>query len=346
MADAIPPTKLTQINRHVHTDNSGIEIIRSFHCIPYRAHPYVQKMLQGSVKQNGEWKRSDPMADPYIPNCFCTSTRVEFADADAMATATSMGYDPGQGNLQEALEDQQEELADGVAGAIIHAHYRPLVTATPAGHDDQFDWMDVKITPGFREFPWPGGYIVTAEGLFGITATVGVDPAVVGKPVFVPVSDVSIRRILVGDPSRETISACAGCINEAAFPNHAAKDGLGTAAGDPLFPAGTLRYLGADIQYMLDTEGSRWYEVKHNFQWVHAWTEYLFDSGGNQSTGWVTWNHMLLWPRVGSQAGWYEVSKEAVPPAGFIQSPIPWLHLSGGKLHLTTDFLPLFKLNP
>ncbi len=329
------PTKLTQTNRQVHTDNSGMEIIRSFHCMPYSAHPEVQKILQGTVNDDGT--RVPPAHDSYVENAYCTETRVDFADSDAMATAKDIGYNPGNPDILDALQDQKEELAKGVAGAIIHAHYRPLMTAWQADDADaenhRFDWLDVRIVPRLKTLAWPGGLYVTAEGLID-TQRVDV-PEEVANPIAISISDVSIRRTLVADPIWDTAATLVNGVNQEFFPNQAHK----AADGVPRFQPATLKFVGRNVRYMLDSQGKRWYEITNNFEWIQAFDKIVVDSNGAEREGWVTWQHILIHPRIGSKIGWYEVRKEGVG-VGNIQ----WFgqQVNAGPFHNEVNFLPLF----
>lgn len=337
MAD-FTPTWLTQINRHEHTDNDGIEIIRSFHCVPYMAYPAVQKVLQGYVTEaGGIFTRHPPAHDPYKPICYCTSTRVEFASPDAMASAQSLKFNPAAGKIKEPLEDQREELAQSAAGAIIHAHYRPLLTAWDLTKDDpkhhRFDWMEPRITTGMKTLAWPGGYKVTAKGLIGTQAVDVPDES--ATPVPVTISDVSIRRIFVGDPNFAATSTYHNVVNAETFP----PKGHPAAGGIPQFEPRTLKYVGDSLEYQIDSEGNRWYTQTHNFQWVRTFADILVDEKGIEDKGFITWNHILCHPRVGSKIGWYAASKEGVDVFN-----IQWfgVQVDGGRLHNEGYFLALF----
>jgi len=340
-----------QINRTVHTSDSGIEIVRTFYLDPYEDHPAVLKELQGSVTSEGEgkaktWTRHPPAQDPWIKTCYCNEARVMFPESDVFATATKLAD-------QDAL-DTKETFPPGVAGCHIEAHYRPLISAFDAEHEgadesktEIWDWLDPTITPGVRQIPWPDGLFVGTQVPFFGRVPDSV-PQEVGTPIEVPVSNVSIRRILVGQPPWDAMKLAANALNKDVWPtpNSPMSEGL------PRFEPKTLRFGKVIVQNMIDSKGTRWYELTYNFDWIHHYSDDVFDTDGNGAPGWVTWNHVFMRPWWVAQTGvgWYEVFRGIALRPFNVRMPvdIPGLdgQLFGGSLHNAVDFDTLFKLDP
>ena len=159
---------LRQYGRSHHTSQSGIEIVRNFHVKPFAAYPRVMRALHGFVERdNGVWKRTPPARDSYVDNCYCAESIVKFAHPDAMASSPSLISEEGEQNaIIDQLQNQIETPQSGTAGAVIEAHYRPLITAwkpstPPAPGEDQpteiWDWMDPVFLPSQMQLPWPSG---------------------------------------------------------------------------------------------------------------------------------------------------------------------------------------------
>jgi len=347
------PTKIEQMNRTVHTSQSGIEIVRTFYVEPYDSHPAVLKELQGGVDvtRNADgkatsWERTAPARDTYIRNCYCTECVVNFADPDAMASSLGLQDDPALGTLLEKLEGQPEKTALGTAGAIITAHYRPLITAWKSSDpdnpdDDVWDWIDPQFVPGSRQIAWPDGLYITN----GIDVDSVPDDA--GEALRIPISDFSIKRMFVGSIPWGTIDRMAGTVNAVDFPGPG-----GAAAGLPNFAPRTLKFMGADTPTMIDSEGERWYEITYRFRWISYYTDRLTDVLGVDSEGPVTWNHVftntsfLGWPT--GRTGWYEiyVGRQFVKHGFVIPGfGIGQLQLSAGRLHIESNFMELFRVN-
>ena len=341
-----------QIGRTHDASNSGIEIIRTFNVDEYKFFQSVQRELQGRVFKDGdEWKRVPPLRDPYVRNCYCNRVRIDFADPDA--TCSMPGLDTGGAtNIKDQLEKQEETLQSGAAGAIIKAHYRPLITAwvpDVTGDEDPdadeptdvWDWMDPLFVPGFRQVPWPGGlYIKVKRPLGTVIETV---PSDVSQPIGVSVTDFSIKRILVGEVPWDTIQASANAVNAKLWP----AEGTPPANFLPQFKPRTLKFVGAESVPMVDAEGAQWFEITYQFKWLHTWTDRLFDKDGTQSTGWITWNHILHKPML-LTTGWRDVflgSQFSIIAAN-LPIVIPGLFPFAGRLHNEVDFTPLFELNP
>jgi len=338
-------SKLEQLDRIVHTTPSGIDIERLFYAEPYADHVDTIKAMQGTVEDDGDgWSRTPPAADPYIENCYCNETRTTFTDPRVNTTAESI--EVGGGDLIDKLQRKVEPV-QGSAGCFITAHYRPLITAWESGSapGEKWDWLDPKITPGVRQVPWPDGlYVRHSSGLSDAV------PAEAASPLGVPISDVSIRRTLVGEVPWETVEACANAVNINTFPNPGSVD----AGMIPACLPRTLKFINAEVLNQMDTDGQRWFDIQLNFQWISLWTDLLGDGQGNLKPGWVTWNHIFITPALvfnlfEGRTGWYEVylgrqktvDGVVIP---FIQN-IPGLEPSAGRLHNEVNFDPLFELN-
>jgi len=345
------PVHIGLIGRTCHTSNSGIEILRKFHIQPYESHPDFIKTLQGYI--DGNRKRQTPCRDPYIPVCYCTECEINFSHADA--TSSTQSIDGIDGTLKEKLEGgkvdapkQKETTEGGTAGAIVTAHYRPLITAWKSKDenkpdDDVFDWLDPIMIPGTRQIPWPSGLHTNATRPI-LWDKISV-PDDIASPLSVGVDDVFVRRILLPRLPRHTIQQCEGCVNFDTFPaaNHpAGSDG----SPFPRCRPRTLRFIGAESSNMMDTAGNRWFEVKYHFQRVSHWTNRLIDADGKIGEGWVTWNHVFMRP-LGALLGWYPVWQNAQRQPtvmGALVDMLPGLQLTAGRLMNEADFSLLFEL--
>ena len=355
-----------QIDRTQHTTSSGMEIVRTFHIRPYNSHPDLTKALQGFVEPQGNrWRRTPPTMDPYIKVNFCNEALVKFAHPDAMTTSENVQEFVGEdGTTKEKLEGVPETTETGAAGAIVQAHFRPLITAYREsasitdddgndGETSRWDWLDPTIVPGVRQVPWPEGLHVTAfgpalgnplGGAIGLRNAPRSVPDSVSSPIAVPVHNVSIRRILVGKVPWDRINKSVGATNDALWP----AAGHPAAGQLPRFRPNTLKMLSANTKNMIDSEGNRWYEITYNFQWISFVTDALFDENGSKDAGHVTWDHILIKPNLGAEVGWYRVYRDNRFQLGPLVMPafIPALIVRGGLLHNQTDFTDLFKLNP
>lgn len=324
---------LEQTGRTVGTSHTGIEIIRKFYVEPYDAHAEVIKSLRGYIKDG---KRVAPCHDPYITNCFCTDARVEDIDPDAWCSANSID----EGKLEAVLQKKKSPKA----GATIVATYRPMITAWKNDDDDErFDWLDPLVQPGIRQVPWPQGLFAAVDSaLFGddITAV----PKEVASPLGVTVSDITIRRILVPEIKWEVLQQCANCVNIVNFPGPGYR-------GLPDCQPRTLRFDGANVENMIDTEGQRWYQLNYHFKWIDHWSNRLHDGKGKKTSGWVTWNHVFMrpWWFHGAGTGWYEVYQgedKEVRGVTIPNFPKFGLQLTGGRLYNEANFADLFKVDP
>ena len=329
---------IIQIDRTVHTSSTGIEIIRTFHVEPYARHTEFIDSLQGKVEDG---KRVLPARDTWITNCFCNECEVNFADRRVMASSPSLS---GEDTIMKGLVIK-EDTADGAAGAIVKAHYRPLVTAWESTEieradgkvpDQAFDWMDPTFTPGMREIPWPTGLFIRVDRPPPFMhANV---PAEVGSSFSVPIENITLRRILVDKIPEKEINACMGAVNEKEFPPNPAR-----APGFPKCRPRTLRFLPPTYRHMMDSKGHRWYEIIYNFTRIVYWSDKVMDSSGKNKPDWITWNHVFMQPLAGP-LGWYPVQTERQPQFGGVAIPdfIPGFPLRAGRLHNEADFAMLF----
>jgi len=353
MAELTDTLEGPPIEQHGRTHNStysGMEIVRKFHVPKWSDFHSVQRALHGRVvDQDGTWTRTPPLRDTYVKSAYCNETQVDFAHPNAPKTIPSLSSG-GAVTIKEQLENQAETLQKGTAGAVITAHYRPLITAwqpTPTGEGDEpyddniWDWIDPVFTPGFMQFPWPGGLHAAVDAEKFDTRDI---PTEAAQPIQIPVSDLSIKRILVGEVPWGAISQLGNVINEEEWPAQGspAANGLGLS-----FPAGTLKFVDPDIVNMIDAEGNRWYEITLNFKWIHKTSNRLFgDDGKPDPSGWITWNHMFTRPS-GFITGWYRVFKSGARNVGPFN--LDWIFpgeaLTVGNLHQEGSFDNLFKLN-
>ena len=352
---------IQQMGRTHHSGSSGIEIVEKFYVEQYDRFQSVQRALQGRVVKNGDtWTRVAPMRDPYVRNCYCNEVQIDFADLDQ--TCSMPGLDSaGATNIADQLQNQHVTFQDGSAGAILTAHYRPLITAWRPGKSDNpdedqdpltvenaqriWDWMDPVFTPGIMQFPWPGGLHAAVDHPRFNTRDIPVEAA---RPIAVPVSDLSIKRILVGEVPWGAIAQLAQVVNDKTWPvdKSPAARGLGLS-----FPPETLKFIDADVTNMLDAEGNRWHEIILNFKWIHETANRRFDEDGKISPGPVTWNHVFARPN-GFITGWYRVFRSGTKNITLFGIPFNADFLfagedtSEGPIHRTGNFDNLFKLNP
>ncbi len=340
-------TLIESTSRIVHQSHTGMEIIREFNVEPYAHHIAVLKHLQGFIK-DGE--RVPPAQDPWIDVCYCTEARAEQWHEDQLVTSESLdvisretkdgkqkverlpAFDADR--IKNLLQMNRENPKVGTAGAKVTAIYRPLISAvTDNESPKRWDWLDPKIVPGQSTVPWPGGLIVKAEGLADIQLVKIPDDA--ATPIPMTISDVSIRRILVAEPHWTEMAAMFNKLNKDTFPpqDHEAAGGL------PEFERATLKYVGPTIEYNLDSEGGRWYTITQHFQWLQIFDPVIVDVHAQKAPGWVTWNHQLMHPRVGSPIGWYPVQKEGTALANI---QFIGINYSVGFIHDLADFMPLF----
>jgi hypothetical protein len=347
MANLPEPNLVEQTSRTVHNSTSGIEIIRTFYVEPYAAHQTVQKALQGFV---ADGERTLPAHDPYITNCFCVESRAEFADINAMASSPSLEIKSETGeDLRDKLQDTKEAPQDGTAGAIVTAHFRPLITAWESKDeddpdDDRFDWLDPQFSPSVRQIPWPDGLFV-ATTFAGNVVSDNV-PAEVASPLGVTVTDFSIRRTLVDKVPWKKLQSAANAVNRGFFPTIDSEP----SGNLPRFEPQTLRFVGAIVENMLDVEGNRYYEITLNFEWIQLFWDKLFDRNGNEARGWVTWNHVFMqpWWLGQGETGWYQVSRgkqRELPDGRKFPIDIPGFGLREGRLYNEIEFMPLFDFS-
>lgn len=348
------------IQQHGRTHNSawsGMEIVRKFHVPKWSDFLSVQRALHGRVKKVGErWVRTAPLRDTYIKNCYCNETQVDFAHPNAPKTMPSLAI--GGTTIKELLENQAETLQKGTAGAVITAHYRPLITAwqpkPSEGGDDKplsdedaeriWDWMDPIFTPGVMQFPWPAGMHAAVDHPRFKTRDIPVETA---QPIGVSVSDLSIKRILCGEVPWGAIAQLGEVVNKESWPvdKSPAANGLGLT-----FPPETLKFINADVSNMIDAEGKRWFEITLNFKWIQRTSNRLFDKDGKNINGPVTWNHMFVRPN-GFILGWYRIFLSGTKNVSVFGIPItvdwifPGQDTSEGNMHRLGNFDNLFKLN-
>ncbi len=357
--EALPGPPMEQHGRTHNSAYSGMEIVRKFHVPKWSDFLSVQRALHGRVFKDdaGQWKRVAPLRDTYIKSAYCNETQVDFAHPNSPKTIPSLRG--GGDSIKDQLEKQAETLQKGTAGAVVTAHYRPLITAWRPGksgnpnedaelseEDRQriWDWIDPVFTPGVKLFPWPAGLHVAVDSRFFKSRDIGTESA---SPLAVPVADISIKRILVGEVPWGAISQLAEVLNEEDWPEvgSPAARGLGLT-----FPARTLKFIDADVVNMIDAEGVRWFEITLNFKWIHAVSLTLHDNLGKLVAGGgnVTWDHQFMRPN-GFPVGWYEVFRNGtLNLAGFsVEWTLPGQAqlLQEGNLHLTGNFDNLFKLN-
>ena len=332
------PTRFERQSRRVHTSNSGIEIVREFYCEPYESHVTVLQALQGSVDNNGD--RVLPAHDPFITNCYCTEAVAEYGDPRVVSNLPRL---EAAGDLAAMLA-KKDDLPAGVVGAKITAHYRPLITAYKSADAEKpdakiFDYIDPTFTPGTEQLPWPNGTFVQIAAAGGKWSW-GLDAY--PKPFAVPVTDFSIRRLLVKEVPRDAINERLNCVNSTKWPfdkNTPTFDGL------PQFEKETLKFVSADVQNRVDADGNRLYEITYHFRWITLEDE-LCDKTGQVADGTVTWNHAFMGP-VGQPLAWYRVYRaEKVEGNLFgvrFLAIIPGAQIASGPLHKLVSFDELFQ---
>lgn len=334
-----------------------MDITREFYVEPFEVWPSVVELLMGKVEPDGNtFKRTRPARDTIVRNAFCNETIVTLADRDAMASSPSLG------SLSEETRKQIENVEESPesVGAKITAHYRPLITAWQpkatgdgivdvfAGEppDDIWDWMDPTFNTSFRQIPWtPGLNISFPGGIAGLPSSKSV-PQEVGVPIAIPITDFSIKRMLVGKPPWDLIQAVAGCVNSVRFPDPASP----AANGLPSFAPRTLRFDSPTIKNMMDSRGRRWYEITYNFKWIQGVGD-LIDALGNEDFGPVTWNHVFMSPTIfgfGFKTAWFEVWRGKFANIEFpglgrqLVPQIPGFAIFDGLLYNEANFMPLF----
>lgn len=366
MADLVDELDGPPIEQHGRTHgstSSGMEIVRKFHVPKWTDFLSVQRALHGRVERKdvgggSKWVRTRPLRDTYIKNAYCNQTEVDFAHPNALQTMPSLATDDAT-TIKQQLEDNAESLQKGTAGAIVTAHYRPLITAWRPGKSDKpdedadlteedlqiiWDWIDPVFTPGVMQMPWPAGLHAAVDHDKWDTREV---PGEAASPLVVPVSDLSIKRLLVGEVPWGPISQLAEIVNKETWPvdKSPAARGLGLS-----FPPETLKFIDADVTNMLDAEGTRWYEITLNFKWIHQVSNRRRDEDGKPDPGPVTWNHMFLRPG-GFPVGWYRIFRSGTKNVNVFGIPFGADFLfageaiSDGPLHGTGNFDNLFKLN-
>jgi hypothetical protein len=331
-----------QLDRVQHATSSGMEITRQFYVEPYSAFQEVVFRLQGSVVGGA---RRPPMRDPYVRNAYCNETLVSYADKRVAASSDALSKDVGDDTTKQ-LEAKQEP-AEGLAGALITAHYRPIVTAwkssDPTEPDDQqWDWVDPKFKPGVRMIPWPAGLFIRTEAL----VTRGI-PSESSSPIAVAIHDFTIKRLFLSEIPWGAIAAAKGTINQGVFP----RAGHETNGQLPVFIHNTLKFEGAETTNMMDTAGNRWYEVLYHFKWIQQPAGVLINAAGDEVIGdpWVTWNHVFMNPSIFGLQGrtaWYEVFRGQATEIPFLKIfgiNIPFLAVEGGPLFNQADFMGLFE---
>lgn len=363
--------KLEQLSRTEHTSTSGMDITRKFYYEPYEEYKDVTRVLQGTVKKGaGEgalWKRTFPARDTFVKNAYCNEVLTNHAHPDSLAASqfslsSDVGLAPGEvpaANLIDQLQDVPETLLDGAAGAVITAHYRPVITAwqpedtgdpgaPPFDPDDPpteiWDWLDPVFTPGVRFIPWVDGLFVT-QNVGGVKIPRPV-PDNVATPIGLPVVDLAIRRTLVGELPIETMGQLAGAVNDRDWPDDGpARNGLGK------FRKRTLKYETTAVKNMLDADGTRYFELTHHFKWIPTFAAKVFDGQGNPvGPAFITWNHVFMHPSIlkfQGPTGWYEVWRSEQPDQRFaallpIANAI--LRKSSGLLYDEGDMMELFDL--
>ncbi len=332
---------IQQLDRVVHTTSTGIEVTRQFYVEPYHEHRGLIFRLQGSVIGGG---RRPPAHDPYIRNCYCNETLTTYAAKEVLASSDALSKNVGV-DVNEQLK-VREEPDEGLAGALVTAHYRPLLTAWTSSDPfkpdtDEWDWIDPIVKPGVRMLPWTGGlYVQTEAGTRSV-------PPETANPITVPVDDITIRRLFLSKVPWQAIDGLKGAVNTERFPpaNHAAFGGFADCESR------TLKFEGADVHNMLDTAGNRWFELTYHFKHLgHAsGIVYAFD-GTERPDAAVTWNHVFTSPTalkvIKGKTGWYEVWRGLEENLGFlglVKIQRFGLALFGGKLYNEGDFLDLFK---
>ncbi len=345
-----PPTTVEQLDRTVHNSTSGIEIVREFYVEPYDAHQQVQKALHGYIKEDGDdITRIPPAADPYIANCYCVESRAVLADPRVMASSPTLG-DPDN-PFKAAGTEKKPEPNEGLAGALVTAHYKPLITAylnedgTPSqsGESSMWDWLNPRVVPGVREIQWPLGLHINAKAIGFDCRSV---PDDVANPLFISVDDVYVTRTMVPTIPREAIQQAEGCVNTETFPPTGEPCGS-DRGGFPSCRPHTLRFIGATVKNMLDVEGKRWYEIEYHFQRISHWSRQVMNDAGEPGEDWVTWNHAFMRP-IGARLGWYPVyltfQRAPIKVTNVLKDMLPWLQLWGGRMMNECNFYGLFKL--
>ena len=331
------PTRFERQSRRVHTSNSGIEIVREFYCEPYESHVTVLQALQGSVDNNGD--RVLPAHDPFITTCYCTEAVAEYGDPRVVSNLPRL---EAAGDLAAQLA-KKDDLPAGVVGAKITAHYRPLITAYKSKDAEKpdpkiFDYIDPTFTPGTEQLPWPNGVFcnVNIGPLQHSISLTGYS-----HPYAVPVTEFTIRRLLVKEVPWDAINERLHKVNDAIWPlpGSPIEDGL------PSFAAQTLMLDAADVQNRVDAEGNRLYEITYRFKWITL-DDTLAQLGGGTKEGPVTHNHAFTGP-VGQPLAWYKAYRAMKSSATIrgvsLFATIPGGAKSAGPLHPLAKFDELFQ---
>jgi len=348
MAD---PVTIQSLDRTVHCGNSGIDIERKFYIEPYSSHTTFLKELMGWAEvKDLATVRHPPARDPWIPNCYCSDARAVFYDPRVMTSGGNLaGTKKNPNNTIRKKVQIKEKPADGTAGALVIAHYRPLITALAGSWEDEgqqentkhpeFDWMDYESLPGVRQMPWPEGLYIMHKGNACHV------PDTIGFPFTVPITTITIRRMFVAEIPWEVIDGAAGCVNHLEWPANDA----GVNGRIPVSPPRTCKFENARVINMMDTEGNRWHEIVYTFTRINLYSKSLMAANGDDNPGPVTWNHLFtrpsLWGWHGATA-WYECFKGKARPIwdGPFGIDQPGAAVFDGRLHQECDFAELFKL--
>lgn len=374
MIDLTGIEKFETRGKTVHSHYDGREIQRTFHLlgdvIPgrtpparYQKAPDVVEAMLGSVTREVEgdkWTRHFPAQDPEYPQCYCNEVKVRQIHPDAISKSPTLGL----GNLAaettpEARYAKFMQQVNGVqdnpaGGCFLTASYRPLMSAyRPSPSDPHesdgriFDWIDPHFTPGVRTGPWPDGLQIATRTKAVSVWTPSV-PDEVAQPVNIPITEFTIKRLLVGEVPYTLLDRLLNSVNDRSWPVPANQYTI------PLFPKGTLRFDNYKVanHYSPASGGGLWYELVYHFSWMNLLDSPVFgeegqllDKGGYAN---VTWNHVLVRPAVPltggivlKDLGWYFIMKIRYPD---------WQEAVGkgtvGPLFSFADLDPLFMLNP
>ncbi len=363
-------TKLESRSRTVHVAWDGLEIQREFHVIPFGSGPAFVEALQGSVfrEPDGQWVRRLPAVDPFYSYCYCNEARIDQIDPAKESIGVSPSLDlhidenepviPNVVNYERVMTAVNETKEEAAGGCFVHASYRPLISAyTPPSEgalelhrSRMFDWIDPQWLPGFKTVAWPDGMgVIVRHWITGLPAGVSL-PEGVADQVTVPISEFSVRRLLIGNVPWDTISGLSNCVNSSDWPVTNAI-GADHIRFKELFKKGTLKFDGAEIveHYSPASLDGFWYEIIYHFQWLHLEEPNVYGTDGRiDPRGIVTWNHVLITPDQGildklgvlrSDPGWYIVEKFD------LANWAPWLFGStAGTLYKSVNFDQLFDL--
>ncbi len=367
-------------SRTTHIAWDGLEVQKQFYVDPFTVAPAVVEALQGSVFQEADktWVRRLPAVDPYYPYCYCNEALIDQVDPEkqSMAISPALGVVvdedepdiPNVINYDRLMSKVNTVGEEAAGGAFITAHYRPLISALvpplavsadpgPAAEaafalqdSKMFDWIDPQWLPGVKTVAWPDGMgVIVRHGFTGLPAAIRL-PKGVADQVTVPITEFSIRRLLVGRIPWKTISSISNCVNHVDWPTNVTS-GEGNIRFEGLFKEETLKFDGAEIveHYSPASDGGFWYEIIYHFQWLHLEEPNVYDANGRlDPRGVVTWNHALVTPEVGllgavgltkRDPGWYIVNKFD------LANWAPWAFGSvAGTLYKIAPFDQLFDL--